>query len=82
MSSDIDVTFPADGVNVSKSTLRDQWQTIKDEIEALQRLESVPGREAFDDRGVSESRVLEMISLHKTRLDGIPYQIAYDVISL
>ena len=82
MASDIDVTFPANGVKVSKATLRAQWQTIKDEIEKLQRLESVPGRAAFDDRGVSEARVLEMISLHKTRLDSIPYQIAYDVISL
>jgi hypothetical protein len=47
MSSDIDTTFPADNVKVSKATMRAQYSTIKDEIEALQSKTGVPGLEAF-----------------------------------
>ena len=37
MSSDVNEKFPADNVKVSKSEMRAQFLTIKNEIEEMQR---------------------------------------------
>jgi hypothetical protein len=37
MASDVDSTFPADSVKVSKATMRAQQLIIKNELEELQR---------------------------------------------
>jgi len=42
MASDVDSTFPADNVKVSKATMRAQQLIIKNELEELQRLTRLP----------------------------------------
>lgn len=47
--SDVDATIPADNVKADKSAFRQNFQVIKQELEALQAKTSVPGRIAYDD---------------------------------
>ncbi len=49
MTSNVDVTFPADNVKASKATARAQALIISNEITALQARTSVAGAEAFSD---------------------------------
>jgi hypothetical protein len=49
MSSDVDTTFPADDVKVSKSEMRAQFLVIKNEIETLQRQSNLPWKIAVGD---------------------------------
>ena len=42
MASDIDETFPADNVKVSKATFRAQQLVIKTEMEEVQRKVRIP----------------------------------------
>lgn len=49
MASQVDETFPADNVRVSKSEMRDQFRVIKEEIEDLQRQNTLPWRLALKD---------------------------------
>lgn len=51
MSSDVDATVPADNVKADKSLFRQNFQIIKEEIEALQSKVSVPGSLAYSDIG-------------------------------
>lgn len=54
MASQVDATFPADNVKVSKSEMRDQFRTIRDEITDLQRKTGLAWQIAFkfDGTGV------------------------------
>lgn len=81
MASSIDVTFPADGVKVSKATLRAQWLVIKNEIEALQSKISVAGRIAYDDTP-DRTEIENMVRSLNDRDDRLAYQIAVGVVSL
>ncbi len=49
MASQVDETFPADNVRVSKSEMRDQFRVIKEEIEDLQRQNTLPWHLALKD---------------------------------
>lgn len=49
MASQIDPTVIVDGEPVAKDDLRNQFQTAKDEITALQNVTSVPRRAAYSD---------------------------------
>jgi hypothetical protein len=47
MASNVDETFPADGSKVSKATFRAQMLVIKNELEALQKKQGIPGELAY-----------------------------------
>jgi|SaaInlV_150m_DNA_3_1039698.scaffolds.fasta_scaffold233318_1 hypothetical protein len=47
MASEVDETFPADGVKVSKATMRAQFLTIKNEITAVQAKQGIAGQLAY-----------------------------------
>jgi len=47
MASAVDETFPADNVKVSKSEMRAQFLTIKNEITAIQAKQGIPGQLAY-----------------------------------
>jgi|TARA_Y100000310_G_scaffold345109_1_gene461853 hypothetical protein len=47
MASAVDETFPADNVKVSKSEMRTQFLTIKNEITAVQAKQGIPGQLAY-----------------------------------
>jgi len=49
MSSQVDATIPADNVKPDKALVRQNFQIIKNEITALQVLNTVTRRMAFDD---------------------------------
>ena len=49
MASQIDPSVIVDGEPVAKSDVREQFQTAKDEITALQNITSVARRMAYDD---------------------------------
>jgi len=49
MSSNVNVAFPPDNEKVSKADMRDQFQTIKTEIEALQRVSTLPWKLALSE---------------------------------
>lgn len=59
MTSNVDVTFPADGVKVSKAEARAQALTISQEITALQKATGVP-TQAFSNT-VTMSDVLRVV---------------------
>lgn len=52
MSSNVDTTIPADNERPIKSEFRAQFQTIKDEIEALQRETRLAWKIAIGDQSV------------------------------
>lgn len=52
MASDVDDTIPADNEKVDKADLRNNFTTIKEEIEDLQRATRLPGQIAFGYRSV------------------------------
>jgi len=52
MTSNVDTTFPADNVKVSKATFRAQMLVIKTELEELQRLTRLPWKIARGDLSV------------------------------
>ncbi len=47
--SAVDITFPTDNVRVSKSTMRTQFTTIRDELDVLFDRSGVPGKLAFGE---------------------------------
>lgn len=49
MSSLINATVPADNVKADKALVRQNFQVAKDEITALQVLNTTPRKMAFDD---------------------------------
>jgi hypothetical protein len=49
MSSQVDATVPADNVKPDKALVRQNFQIAKDEITALQVLNTVTRKMAFDD---------------------------------
>ncbi|CAB4197301.1 hypothetical protein UFOVP1323_19 [uncultured Caudovirales phage] len=49
MSSQVDATVPADNVKPDKALVRQNFQVIKNEISALQVLNTVARKMAFDD---------------------------------
>lgn len=52
MASEVDSTFPADGVKVSKATTRAQNLIIKNEITDLQRETKLAWKIAIGDQSV------------------------------
>ena len=80
MSSDVDVTFPADGVKVSKSEMRAQFLTISNEITALQQRTGVAGAMAFNNYVTPDEVRLEI--KRQLKSSGLPSDIAYGRVSL
>ena len=68
MASAVSVTFPADNVAVSKATMRSQFQTISDEISALQTRVALPGAEAFNDSNITRTTVMQLIRRYANNL--------------
>ena len=84
MASAVDVTFPADNVKVSKSTMRTQFLTIRDEISALQLRAGVAGAKAFygfqDEAEVREA--IRRVTTVDFRRIGLPADMAFGNVSL
>lgn len=49
MSSAVDATVPADNVKVDKALIRQNFQTIKNEITTLQSKTNLPAKLAYDE---------------------------------
>jgi hypothetical protein len=58
MTSNVDVTFPADGVKVSKAEARAQALVISQEITALQKQAGVPSSAFSNTVTLSEVNVI------------------------
>jgi hypothetical protein len=81
MASDVDSTFPADNVKVSKATMRAQFLTISNEITALQTRTGVAGAQAYYNFITPEEVDVRIARVRALSL-GLPRNIAFDVVSL
>ena len=81
MASQVDVTFPADNVKVSKATFRAQMVIIYNEITALQTKVSVAVTEAYNSYA-STSQVTEAVANHVVVYHSLARDIAFDRVSL
>ncbi len=66
MTSAVDVTVPASDEKVDKAAMRANFQTLSDEITALQARISVAGQTAFNDRP-SRREVESMVAAAEQR---------------
>jgi hypothetical protein len=51
-TSNVDITFPADNVRVSKSTMRTQYTTIRDELDVIFAKIGEAGRLAYGEDSI------------------------------
>lgn len=80
MTSQVDATFPADSVKVSKADFRANLLTIKNEITALQNRTSVAGAQAYYGFATVEDLVT-CINTYSSR-NGVAKDMAYGRVAL